>query len=131
MPYIGRQLSQSARRVWEDLGYLKPKLRFAYAREFYDVLCYNRRSLPFDFAVKKRGKLYLIEFSDGELPHPNASTKEQFCGTNNIPLLDLGEHDVWGGELADMLQSFLSTNVVGKQNVHPCRSSHFFWFYED
>jgi hypothetical protein len=131
MSYIGKaELSFSAKQVWEALGYLKLKVDFAYTREFYDVLCYNLRSLPFDFAVKKSGKLYLIEFSDGKLPHPNALTKERFCGTNNIPLLMLAEQDVWGGELEHILQGFLNTKVLGKQNVHPCHSSWYFWFYE-
>jgi len=131
MSYIGNvKLSMSAKRVWEALGYLKPKLQFSYTREFYDAFCYNRRSLPFDFAIKKRGKLYLVEFSDGKLPHPNASAKEQFCGANNIPLLVLGEPEVWNGELEDILRGFLNTKVTGKQNVRPSRSSWYFWFYE-
>lgn len=86
--------------------------------------------MPFDFAIKKRGKLYLVEFSDGKLPHPNALAKEQFCGTNNIPLLVLGEQEVWNGELEDILRGFLNTTVIGKQNVQPSRSSWYFWFYE-
>jgi len=123
-------LSFSAQQVWEALGYLKPKLHYIRTQEYYDKYCYNLRSLPFDFGIKKLGRLYLVEFNDGNLPHPNALTKEEFCGKSNIPLIVLGEVDVWSGDLEDILEGFLNTKVIGKQNVNPCHSSEDFWFFQ-
>src|SRR5713226_9844437 len=100
MSWMGNQrLSASAQWVWDSLRWMKEKrgMDIRFTREYRDRFCYTQRALPFDFAVKRHGRLYLVEF-DGE-QHAWYRTsydrrKEEFCADSNIPLLILREADV-------------------------------------
>lgn len=68
MGWIGlTQPSFSAERVRDCLVHLSVKQKFCWTTEYNDIFCYDRRTLPFDFAVRKNGLLYLVEYDDDNI----------------------------------------------------------------
>ena len=129
MAWIGtNQDSFGARRVADALR----QLNLRWYGEHADILCYTHRTCPFDFAVWRDGKLYLIEF-DGE-QHGFMRThrdlmKEGFCVRNNIPLLILREADLFGGRLEWLLSDFVNRMVYGKQGVNMTQGTRRRWWW--
>lgn len=127
MPWIGtNQDSFGAKRVADALR----QLNLPWYSEHSDKLCYTRRTCPFDFAVWRNGKLYLIEF-DGD-QHGFTRTrrdimKEAFCERNNIPLLILRESDLWG-RLEWLLSDFVNRKVHGEQVVNMTQGTWRRWW---
>ena len=82
--------------------------------------------VQFDHAVMYKGKLRLIEVDDEDYDgknHPRRTGKIRACGVSNVPFGIFYSHDLWSGDIENQILSFVFTNVVGKQDVIPSRSS--------
>ena len=76
-----------------------------------------------------KSKLRLIEFDDEDYEgknHPHRGEKIHACGVSNVPFRIFYSGDLWSGDVEEQILSFVLTNVVGKQDVIPSRSSWYF-----
>jgi hypothetical protein len=109
-------------------------LRLGHERKFSvrgcDFYCnlkdarWNR--VQFDQAVMYKGKLRLMEFDDEDYEgknHPHRAEKTHACGVSNVPFRIFYSRDLWSGDVEEQILSFVSTRVVGKQDVIPSPSS--------
>lgn len=94
---------------WKGESKVKEELDCAgvfYIRQYRTIYCVHKRSLPFDFALTKNGRVIgLIEFQGGQHYFPvklfggqssfeqlqiRDRIKRQYCEDNKIPLLEIG-----------------------------------------
>jgi hypothetical protein len=128
MSWCGNRNGSDAQRFYNILLRLGHEHKFSVCSgDFYCRLkdaTWNR--VQFDHALMCKGKLSLIEFDDEDYEgknHPHREEKINACGVSNVPFRIFYSRDLWSGDVAGQILSFVFTNVAGKQDVTPSPSS--------
>lgn len=128
MSWCGNRNGMDAREFSAILRRLGNKYKFSV--NWGDFYCRLKDAywcrVQFDHAVMYKGRLRLIEFDDTDYDgenHPRRKEKIHACGVSNVPFRIFYSSDLWSGAIEEEILSFISTNVVGKQDVIPSRGS--------
>ncbi len=125
MGWCGNGNGSDYLRFKDILYWLGGKYKFSVCSEFFCSLkdAYWDR-VQFDFAIMRKGKLFLIEFDDEDYDgrsHPRRSRKVHACGISNVPFRVFYSNDLWSGDIEERILGFVFTEVAGKQEVVPSK----------